>query len=161
MRTDLTAQTPTCRMKMHKVDTLRRALTTATNLMMILYWCLAGALALDLVAIDPALMYSDFENPRVVAWNWSFFPIDMAFAILGLIAVFGSLSALTALKFEIVSAVLMMCAGVMAISYWLLTAEFDPSWWGVNIWLIVMGGWNLSKTTAAPTAQSVAFPKET
>ena len=120
--------------------------TTITELAMLLYWILAGALALDLISIDPSLMYSDYENPLVVAWNWSFFPIDAAFAIIGLAARFGVQAGHLRFKLEVIAGVLMFCAGLMAVSYWTITGDFDPTWWGMNIWLIILGGTNVVRT---------------
>jgi fatty acid desaturase len=110
---------------------------------MLIYWILATALVLNLVDIDPALMYSDYENPLVVAWNWSFFPIDIAFASLGLYAKYGRVERNRKFKFEVTAATLMVCAGLMAISYWIITGDFSPTWWAMNIWLIVLGLANL------------------
>jgi hypothetical protein len=42
--------------------------------------------------------------------------------------------------------VLMLCAGLMAVSYWTITGDFDPTWWGMNIWLIILGGTNIVRT---------------
>lgn len=41
--------------------------TALTEIAMLIYWALAIALTLELVSIDPALMYSDYENPLVIA----------------------------------------------------------------------------------------------
>lgn len=120
--------------------------TTITELAMLTYWILAGALALSLISIDPSLMYSDYENPLVVAWNWSFFPIDVAFAIIGLTARFGVQAGHLRFKLEVIAAVLMLCAGLMAVSYWTITGDFDLTWWGMNIWLIILGAANLVRT---------------
>ncbi len=117
--------------------------TTITEILMVLYWVLAAALVLNLISIDPSLMYSDYENPLVVAWNWSFFPIDIAFASIGLFAKYGNVKSSRKFKFEITAATLMVCAGVMAISYWVITGDFNLSWWAVNIWLICLGLVNL------------------
>ncbi len=122
---------------------MRHRATTATEIAMLAYWSLASALALGLISIDPALMYSDYENPLIVAWNWSFFPIDIAFALTGLGARFGAVSSSSRIKLEITAAVLMMCAGVMAISFWAITGDFDSVWWIMNIWLIALGLANL------------------
>lgn len=127
---------------------MQKIATTVTEIAMLLYWVLAGVLALDLIKIDPALMYSDYQNPRVVAWNWSFFPIDVAFAISGLAARFWITSGSLRYKLEITAAVLMICAGGMAISYWSITGEFDLTWWAMNIWLFSLGVVNL--TSARP-----------
>ncbi|MGI9357451.1 MAG: DUF5360 family protein, partial [Rhizobiaceae bacterium] len=88
---------------------------------MIVYWILVAALALNFVNIDPSLMYSDYTNPLVIAWNWSFFPIDIAFAGIGLFAKFGNVAGERKFKLEVVAATLMVCAGLMAISYWVIT----------------------------------------
>ena len=120
-----------------------KVLSTFTEMAMLLYWILAGALVLGLVSIDPSLMYSDYENPLVVAWNWSFLPIDIAFAITGLVARFGATTGHLKFKLEVASAVLMLCAGLMAVSYWAITGDFDVTWWAMNTWLIVLGTANL------------------
>jgi len=120
-----------------------RLLKSMTEIAMIGYWLLAGAHALGLISIDPALMYSDYENPLVVAWNWSFFPIDIAFAITGLTAKFGPVSGRLKFKLETVAAVLMLCAGLMAVSFWTITGDFSPSWWAMNVWLIAIGALNI------------------
>lgn len=122
---------------------MQKTATTVTEIAMLLYWLLAGALVLGLVSIDPSLMYSDYQNPLVVAWNWSFFPIDVAFAILGLVARFGGAQGHLRFKLEVTAAVLMSCAGLMAISYWTITGDFDLIWWSMNIWLIILGAANL------------------
>ena len=88
-------------------------------------------------------MYSDYKNPLVVAWNWSFFPIDIAFASIGLFAKYGNAAGTLKFKLEILAATLMFCAGLMAISYWVITGDFNPSWWAVNIGLIFLGLLNL------------------
>lgn len=116
---------------------------------MLAYWVLASLLVVGAVTIDPALMYSDYQNPLVIAWNWSFFPIDVGFALAGLTARFGRVSDQVRFKLEVVAAVLMFCAGTMAISYWAITGDFDPTWWGMNIWLMVLGAVNVLATKPA------------
>ena len=117
--------------------------TTITELAMLVYWILAAALTFNLISIDPSLMYSDYQNPLVVAWNWSFFPIDIAFAIIGLTARFAIKADQLRFKLEIIAGVLMFCAGLMAVTYWTIMGEFDFAWCGVNIWLIFLGATNL------------------
>lgn len=122
---------------------MRKLATTITELAMLLYWGLAGALALNMLSIDPALMYSDYQNPLVVAWNWSFFPVDIAFAVIGLTARNGSLSATLRFKLDATASVLMVCAGLMAVSFWTITGDFSPTWWAMNLWLMGLGLLNL------------------
>lgn len=111
---------------------------TLTEVGVLAYWLLATALVLGILYIPPEYMYSDYENPLIVAWNWSFLPIDVAFAVLGLISRFGKFGEPLSNKLAITGATLMFCAGVMAISFWVMTGEFDPLWWGLNIWLVVL-----------------------
>ena len=117
--------------------------TMFTELSMLIYWILAAALSLGLVSINPSLMYSDYQNPLVIAWNWSFFPIDVAFAVIGLTARFSVKDGSLRFKLEVIAGVLMLCAGLMAISYWTITGDFDPTWWGMNLWLIILGATNV------------------
>ncbi len=124
--------------------------TTVTEVAMISYWAVAASLALNVVSIDPALMYPDHENPVIVAWNWSFFPIDLAFAILGLSATYGRVTANLKLKLRMIAATLMMCAGLMAVSFWAIVGDFSPIWWLMNIWLIVLGAVNLYRAELGP-----------
>lgn len=131
-----------------------KLLTTVTEILMLAYWVLAGALVLGLVSIDPALMYSDYENPLVVAWNWSFFPIDVAFAVIGLSARFGTFAPQNKFKLEVAAAVLMICAGLMAISFWTITGDFNQAWWGMNLWLIILGFLNLQRGQIDPATPS-------
>lgn len=131
---------------------MRAWLTTATEIGMLAYWLLAGALALGLVTIDPSLMYSDYQNPLVVAWNWSFLPVDVAFALTGLAARFASPPPAIRFRLAIISAVLMLCAGLMAVSYWTIRGEFSPAWWALNIWLIILGLLNLMLARPVPDA---------
>lgn len=122
---------------------MRKLATTITEIVMILYWVLAGALVLDIISIDPSLMYSDHQNPLVVAWNWSFFPIDIAFAAIGLGARYGSFAGELRFKLETTASVLMFCAGLMAVSFWIMTGDFNFTWWAMNIWLVILGLSNL------------------
>ena len=111
-----------------------RGLLTITELVMVAYWALAGAMSLGLVHIPPEWMYSNHEDPAVVAWNWSFLPIDMLFAATGLVRYVQPASP----RLADVSSTLMFCAGIMALSYWALRGEFQVYWWAANAWLIVM-----------------------
>lgn len=122
---------------------MRDLVTSATEIAMLLYWILAGALVLNVVSIDPSLMYSDYQNPLVVAWNWSFFPIDIAFAVIGLAARYVPMSGELRFKLQITASVLMFCAGLMAISFWTITGDFSLTWWVMNIWLMGLGLSNL------------------
>ncbi len=105
---------------------------------MILYWIFASLVALSLVSVPPEYMYSDYSNPTVVSWNWSFFPLDVAFATAGLYGRFAAKSVASQDFLATFSLSLMFCAGLMAISFWIIDGSFDPFWWAINLWLLVL-----------------------
>lgn len=115
-----------------------RALLTATELGMLGYWVFASLVALGLVSIDPAWMYSNYEDPVVVAWNWSFLPLDLFFALAGLLARFAPMADKARGVLAVVSLSLMFCAGLMAVSFWMIQQFYDPFWWGTNLWLVLL-----------------------
>lgn len=110
----------------------------ATEVGMGLYWILAGLMATSLVSIPAEFMYSDYTNPLIVAWNWSFLPIDLIFVFCGLAALFSADNDERRKTLRLIGLTAMFCSGLMAISYWAILATFDPAWWGVNIWLMVL-----------------------
>lgn len=68
---------------------VRAVLLTTTEIGMIFYWLMAVGLVLNVIQIPAEYMYSDYKNPIMVVWNWSFFPLDILFCILGLWGRFG------------------------------------------------------------------------
>jgi hypothetical protein len=97
------------------------------------YWLLiAGSV------LPAAIMFPEYDDARVQAWNWSFLPLDLAASGTGLL----SLALLrrrpaTGLLLMTVSLTLTFCAGLMAIGYWTLRAQFDLSWWAPNLLLMI------------------------
>ncbi|MCP4181939.1 MAG: YvaD family protein [Hyphomicrobiales bacterium] len=120
-----------------------RQFLTITEVGMLTYWILATLVALKIIDVPPDYMYSDYQNPLIVIWNWSFFPIDVLFAVTGLASRFVSMSAQKAETLSVVSLSLMFCAGLMAISFWMMQQTFDPFWWAINLWLIILPGFVL------------------
>ncbi|MBW8815627.1 MAG: DUF5360 family protein [Caulobacterales bacterium] len=109
-----------------------------TDVLFIAYWALAGAEQAGLVAVPKAWMYAGFDSPRVVAWNWSFLPIDLAFSATGLLAVRAARRGDPLWRpLSLISLVLTMVAGVMAVGYWALLGEFDPAWFLPNLALLL------------------------
>jgi hypothetical protein len=73
-----------------------------------------------------------------VAWNWSFLPVDLAFSILGLAAVRAARRGNPIWRpLALLSLAFTMVAGGMAVSYWTLLGEFDPSWFLPNLALVI------------------------
>ncbi|MEM7020597.1 MAG: DUF5360 family protein [Pseudomonadota bacterium] len=109
-----------------------------TDTVFILYWTMAALLEFGLLSIDPNLMYADYGLPRVVAWNWSFFPLDIIFSLIGFAAVSASRRGEPIWRpLAIISLTLTMTAGGMAVSYWAILWEFDPAWFLPNFGLVI------------------------
>lgn len=117
---------------------MRRRLMFFTDIGMLAYWAITAAMALGLLSLPPEWLFKDYDDPRVVAWNWSFLPIDLAFSLTGLWALHREKAGKPDWKiWAAVSLTLTFCAGIMAISYWTLTGDFDPSWWIPNLFLML------------------------
>jgi hypothetical protein len=103
-----------------------------TDIGFILYWTIAA-----LNILPPAWMYKDFQNPILFAWNWSFAPLDVVASGLGIFSLWlarkGS-SNWNLLAF--VSICMTFCAGLMAISFWVIRQDFELLWWLPNLYLI-------------------------
>lgn len=111
---------------------------TTTDIAFIVYWTLAALLETNVIHIPKDVMYADYDNPRVAAWNWSFFPLDMAFSMIGLAAVRAERRGDPIWRpLAIVSLVLTMTAGGMAVAYWTLMGEFFPGWYIANLALLI------------------------
>ena len=117
-----------------------RGLTTAlgiTDVAMLLYWALTALAALGAVALPPAALYKDYHDLVLVAWNWSFMPLDLAFAASGLASVARARRGGEWRGLAIVSLSLTMCAGGMALAFWTLRHDFDLGWWLPNLVLLL------------------------
>jgi hypothetical protein len=117
---------------------MRRRLMCFTDIGMLAYWAITALMALGLINLPPEWLFKDYDDPRVIAWNWSFLPIDLAFSLTGLWALHRERTGMPDWKiWAAVSLTLTFCAGIMAISYWALMREFDPAWWAPNLFLMV------------------------
>ncbi|MBD8497169.1 DUF5360 family protein [Paenibacillus arenosi] len=104
-----------------------------TDVGFILYWT-STAFGL----IPPEYAYNDYTNPILVAWNWSFAPIDIVISVTGFISIY--LWRTKRLQWSIwalISLVLTSASGLMAISYWAIRGEFDLLWWLPNLFLLL------------------------
>ncbi len=114
------------------------AALTMTDLLFLLYWAVSGLDLAGLVELPEAMMYAGHDNPRVVAWNWSFLPLDLGFSILGLAAVALARRGLGLWRpLALMSLTCTMIAGGMAVGYWALLGEFDPAWFLPNLALLL------------------------
>lgn len=130
---------------------------TITDIAFLIYWTFAALHAFAVIEIPRDWLYANADDPRVVAWNWSFFPLDVAFCLTGLAAVRCARRGASLWRpLALISLILTMVAGGMAVSYWALLAEFDPFWIGANALLLVwpipfLGGLVKSLSVGAST----------
>lgn len=105
-----------------------------TDLAFLAYWSASALQLVGVADVPAAMMYADHLEPRVIAWNWSFLPLDLAFSLTGLAAVSASRRGNASWRtLAIVSLALTATAGGLAVSYWTLLAEFDPAWFLPNL----------------------------
>jgi hypothetical protein len=99
----------------------------------IVYWLITA-----FHLIDEAYLYNDYTNPILVAWNWSFFPLDMAISGSGLFSLYLRGKKKEFWRFwALISLVMTSVSGLMAISYWAITRDFQLQWWLPNLFLLV------------------------
>jgi hypothetical protein len=104
-----------------------------TDLGFIAYWSVTA-----FGLLPPDLAYSDYTDPRVVAWNWSFFPLDIVVSATGLTSLWLLHRRNPAWHGLMVASLSLTAAsGLLAISYWVVRSEFDPAWWGPNLFLLL------------------------
>jgi hypothetical protein len=99
---------------------LRLALLV-TDLAFLIYWTVGLASLAGLFALPASLMYADYDNPIVFAWNWSFLPLDLAFSATGLLAVAAARRGDPRWRsLTLLSLAFTMAAGGMAVSFWII-----------------------------------------
>ena len=115
-----------------------RRLMLVTDIGLLTYWSLTALAAAGVIVFPPDWLFSDYHNDLVFAWNCSFFPLDVLLSVAGLASVHlaGRKDARWQ-HYAIISLSLTACAGLMAISFWVIRGEFDPVWWGFNLYLIL------------------------
>jgi hypothetical protein len=105
------------------------AFMLVVDLGFILYWLTS---ALHLLPAD--WLYAHHEEPVMMAWNNSFFPLDLMISATGLTAV--ALARKQSPRWPLVSAVSLAftsASGLNAIAFWALRRDFDMSWWAPNL----------------------------
>lgn len=134
---------------------MSRALMLAiliTDLAFALYWVVSAALLAGLVDVPEAYLFSGYHDRHLMAWNWSFLPLDLAATAFGAWAILASRQKREWRTLAAVSLALWSTAGGTAIAYWTLMAEFDPSWFLPNLLVFVWPLVFLPKLVCAPTS---------
>ena len=110
----------------------------ATDVGFILYWAASLLILLGLEVVPQSWLFKDYDNPITYAWNWSFLPLDMVLSVCGLLSLRrhsrGDPSWRPLAAFSLA---LTFCAGFMAICFWTIRLDFDPSWWVANLLLTI------------------------
>jgi hypothetical protein len=109
-----------------------------TDLGFLGYWILTVA-GLVSVGADPLLQ----------AWNWSFVGLDLLAIGTGLVSVgLARRAPVPADGLMLISLTLTAAAGLMALSFYVVRADYDLQWWLPNLWLLLF-----------PTAALVALSR--
>lgn len=125
---------------------------------MLFYWFVIGSAALGIFSVPASIMYDGYGTPVIDAWNWSFAPLDILFAILGLTAVYLDRKADDRWKiWAVASLSLTFCAGLMAVGFWTIRGEFNPSWWIPNLLLMALPLYWFVKLFVLQTDQKAAL----
>lgn len=87
--------------------------------------------------IPEEYLFKDYHNPILVAWNWSFLPLDLLVSATGLASLYFYVRKNEHWRsLALISLVLTFCAGLQAIAFWTIRQDFDWSWWLVNLYLL-------------------------
>ncbi|MCX8130497.1 MAG: YvaD family protein [Clostridia bacterium] len=104
-----------------------------TDISFIFYW---SATLFHL--IPESLLFNDYSNPNLIAWNWSFLPLDLLISATGITSIMLYKRECSKWKtIALCSLVLTFCSGLQAIAFWAIKQEFDPAWWIPNLFLMV------------------------
>lgn len=99
----------------------------------IAYWAITA-----LHLIPAPYLYQDYTNPLLVAWNWSFAPLDLAVSFTGLWSLrLWRLGDRRHHQVALLSLALTSASGFQAISFWVARCDFDPLWWTPNLFLLI------------------------
>lgn len=99
----------------------------------IIYWLIT------LLHIIPSqYLYSDYQNPILVDWNWSFFPLDILVSASGLLSLHLARKGRSSWRsFALISLILTSTSGLQAIAFWTLRKDFELNWWLPNLFLLI------------------------
>ncbi|MGP4098301.1 DUF5360 family protein [Nonomuraea sp. KM90] len=110
-----------------------KALMLVTDLGFLVYFGVTG-----LGLIPPEWAFADYANPLMADWNWSFLWIDLPAGVTGLTSLWlGRRRQGDGLPLMLISLVLTMASGLMAIAFWTLRGDFSLAWWIPNLYLVL------------------------
>lgn len=110
-----------------------RPIFLAVDFGFIAYWLVT---ALQLLPAE--WLYQDHGDPLMVAWNWSFAPLDLAVSVTGLWSLrLWNRRDPRHVRLALVSLALTSASGFQAISFWVARCDFNLWWWAPNLFLLL------------------------
>lgn len=104
-----------------------------TDIAFVIYWAIVF-----FKLLPDEYLFSDYKNPVVSDWNYSFYPLDLMISLTGIIAIaLWRRGSNLWLPLCLASLTLTFCSGLQAIAFWALRGEFDLGWWAANVFLMV------------------------
>lgn len=104
-----------------------------TDIGFIVYWVITAV-----HLIPKEYLFKDYDNPILMAWNWSFLPLDLFISATGLASLyFYRRNRPEWRSLALVSLVLTFCSGLQAIAFWVIRNDFNLSWWVPNLFLLL------------------------
>ncbi|WP_442937776.1 DUF5360 family protein [Nostoc sp.] len=104
-----------------------------TDIGFILYWLITV-----FHWIPNQYLFKDYDNPILVAWNFSFLPLDLLISFTGLTSLLLYKQGISIWRqIALISLILTFCSGLQAIAFWTLRLDFDISWWLPNLFLLI------------------------
>lgn len=105
----------------------------ATDIGFIIYWIVTF-----FNLIPKSWAFKDYDNSIIIAWNWSFFPLDILISITGLSSLYLYNKNKEVWKtFALISLILTFCSGLQAIAFWVYSHDYDITWWVMNLYLMI------------------------
>lgn len=112
---------------------MMRVFFYATDIGFIVYWLLAA-----FADLPAEYLFKDYENPIMVAWNWSFLPLDLLISATGLSCLYlHKRDTARAEMLAVISLSLTVCSGLQAIAFWAIRSDYSFSWWAMNLYLLI------------------------
>ncbi len=112
-----------------------RWLVMATDIGFLAYWSVTAVVALQMLDVPASYLYRGYHDAALMAWNWSFAPLDIAASGLGLLALVQERSSKPWRGLALLSLAFTSVAGGMAIAFWAISGDFAMEWWAPNLFL--------------------------
>ncbi len=112
---------------------MMRIFFLVTDFGFIAYWLVAA-----FANVPPEYLFKNYHDPLMVAWNWSFLPLDLLISATGLSCLwYRKSNASRSEILAIISLSLTACSGLQAISFWVIRSDYSFSWWAMNLYLLI------------------------